>query len=83
MLFPSREDNASNTNEALETAGYMDALVESHLVDIMQPLQDSSNPLTVDPDEFVRFFSSINTFKYAGSTMEKVRAAATLLEGNS
>jgi hypothetical protein len=83
MLFPSREDNASNTNEALETAGYMDALVESHLVDMMQPSQDASNPLTIDPDEFVRFFSSINTFKYTGSTIDKVRGAATLLEGNS
>jgi hypothetical protein len=83
MLFPSREDDASNTNEALETAGYMDALVESHLLDMMQSSQDTSNPLTVDPDEFVRFFSSINTFKYTGSTVHKVRAAAAHLKGNS
>jgi hypothetical protein len=44
MLFPSREDNALNINEA------------SHLVDMMQPSQDSSNPMTIDLVEFVRFF---------------------------
>jgi hypothetical protein len=71
MLFPSREDNALNINEA------------SHLVDMMQPSQDSSNPMTIDLVEFVHFFSSINTFKYTSSTIDKVRAAATLLDGNS
>lgn len=81
MLFPSREDNASNTNEALETAGYMDTLVKSHLVDMMEASQDTSSPLTLDPDEFVRFFSSINTFKYTGSTIDKFRATAALLKG--
>jgi hypothetical protein len=35
MLFLSQEDNTLNTNKALETAGYIDALVELHLVDIM------------------------------------------------
>jgi hypothetical protein len=83
MLFLSREDNTSNTNKALETAGYMNALVELHLMDIMQPSQDALNPLTIDLDKFVRFFSSINTFKYTGSTIDKVRAAVTLLKGNS
>jgi hypothetical protein len=61
----------------------MDVFVGSHLVDMMQPSQDTSNPLTLGPDEFVHFFSSINTFKYTGSTIDKIRVAVALLEGNS
>jgi len=61
----------------------MNALIESHLVDIMQSSQDTSSPLTIDLDKFVHFFSSINTFKYTGSTIGKVRATTALLEGNS
>jgi hypothetical protein len=83
MLFPSQEDNASNTNEALEAVGYANAVVESHLIEIMQSSQDTSDPLTLEPDDFVRFFSSINTFKSAGNVHDKVRATAALLEGNS
>jgi len=73
MLFPSRENNALNLNKALETAGYIDALVELlYLVDIIRSSQDTSNALTIDLDEFVYFFSLISIFKYIGSTINKV-----------
>lgn len=38
MLFPFQKDNALNITAALKTAGYINALIELYLIDIMQSL---------------------------------------------
>lgn len=83
MFFFSQEDNALNTNKALETAGYINAFVKLYLVNIIQLLQSFLNPLIINLDKFICFFFLINIFKYTGFIIDKVQAVVTFFEENS